>query len=281
MRSSLVVFLLVFLIFFVAVFSPPQSAKGEVVVQIVDSVVSAMEDALCDLNILWGCDGDGGPAAPTNACAPASDPPNYNGACNSPANACGTTNQGTIQCDGSCSTTAPANPANYGNVCNSPANACGATNQGTIQCNGSCGAQFAPPNPANYGNTCTGSANSCGLRNVGTISCAGACTATTPSESSCTNLNSCAAVTANPELTGPGGSSTLSWAATCGSGQACALYNTSDGVILATSTAGNKSVGPINVITKYALTCNVGSNVYSNTVIVSPSNARSGTYEEF
>ena len=33
----------------------------------------------------------------------------------------------------------------YGNVCNSPANACGATNQSTIQCDGSCGAQFAPP----------------------------------------------------------------------------------------------------------------------------------------
>lgn len=113
-------------------------------------------------------------------------PSNYGQACVSGANACGQTNSGTIQCDGSCSVGVPANPAGYGNACNSSANACGQTNAGTIQCNGSCSAT-TPANPVGYGNTCTGAANSCGTTNSGTLVCSGGsptlyCSASTPAE---------------------------------------------------------------------------------------------------
>jgi hypothetical protein len=43
--------------------------------------------------------------------------PNSGAACTSAANSCGSTNPGTIQCDGSCSASAPANPASYGQAC--------------------------------------------------------------------------------------------------------------------------------------------------------------------
>lgn len=107
----------------------------------------------------------------------------------SAANSCGqtATNYGTIQCNGSCSVSAPAvpgNPANYGNACTSAANACGQTNSGTIQCNGTCSAS-TPGNPANYGNACTSSANACGQTNSGTIQCDGSCSASAPSDSNC------------------------------------------------------------------------------------------------
>ncbi|HEX2792539.1 MAG TPA: hypothetical protein VHO23_02395, partial [Candidatus Paceibacterota bacterium] len=65
--------------------------------------------------------------------------------CTSSANACGQTGSGTIQSNGQCSATTPANPAGYGNSCQSSANSCGMTNTGTIQCNGSCSAS-APSN---------------------------------------------------------------------------------------------------------------------------------------
>ncbi|MCB9813824.1 hypothetical protein H6784_00250 [Candidatus Nomurabacteria bacterium] len=66
--------------------------------------------------------------------------------CTSAANACGTTQQGTIQCNGSCSVGAPANPAGLGSLCSSAANICGLTTPGTQQCNGSCSATAAPSN---------------------------------------------------------------------------------------------------------------------------------------
>ena len=74
----------------------------------------------------------------------------YGNACTSSANSCGQTNSGTIQCNGSCSASTPANPAGYGNACTSAANACGQTSSGTIQCDGSCSAS-TPANPAGYG----------------------------------------------------------------------------------------------------------------------------------
>ena len=116
---------------------------------------------------------------------------NYGNACTSSANACGQTNAGTIQCNGSCSASTPANPAGYGNACSatSAANACGQTNTnyGTIQCNGSCSASTpsAPANPAGYGNACNSAANSCGMTNSGTIQCNGSCSASTPSDALC------------------------------------------------------------------------------------------------
>lgn len=61
------------------------------------------------------------------------------------SNACGQSNTGTVQGDGSCSASAPANPAGYGTACTSAANSCGMTNTGTIQCSGACSAS-APAN---------------------------------------------------------------------------------------------------------------------------------------
>ncbi len=78
---------------------------------------------------------------------------NQNAACVSAANACGQTNTGTIQCNGTCSAATPANPVGLGTSCTSAANACGQTNTGTIQCNGSCSA--TPPSNA----TCPPTAN--------------------------------------------------------------------------------------------------------------------------
>jgi hypothetical protein len=74
---------------------------------------------------------------------------NTGAACTSNQNSCGDVNNGTIQCNGSCSvsSTAPAERPNWNSVC-SPANVCGRTNTGNIQCNGSCSVA-APSN-----NTC-------------------------------------------------------------------------------------------------------------------------------
>ena len=108
------------------------------------------------------------------------NPAGYGNACTSIANSCGQTNGGTIQCNGSCSATTPSNPPGYGVACTSSANACGQTqSNGTIQCNGSC-SSTPPANPVGYGNVCTSSANSCGQTNTGTIQCNGTCSATTP-----------------------------------------------------------------------------------------------------
>lgn len=120
---------------------------------------------------------------PTEACDV-----KYLNSCTSPNNACGQHNTGTIQCDGTCSATTPANPAGYGDPCNvnSDPNSCGQvqSNPGTIQCDGiSCSATKPnpPANPVGYGANCTSGANSCNQTNTGTIGCDGVtCSATTP-----------------------------------------------------------------------------------------------------
>lgn len=120
---------------------------------------------------------------------------NQGASCSSAANSCGTTNSGTIQCNGTCSaTTAPANPAGYGTYCTSAPNACGYTDTQMITCSG-CPAT-TPANPAGYGNACTSAPNACGSTNSGTVQCNGTCSATTPATpagygTSCTRTNSC------------------------------------------------------------------------------------------
>ncbi len=104
--------------------------------------------------------------------------------CTSSANSCGQTNSGTIQCNGSCSATTPANPSYYGQACASTPNSCGQTNSGTYNCSDVCSAS-TPANPAGYGNSCTSAPNSCGQTNSGTIQCNGTCSAATPSNSGC------------------------------------------------------------------------------------------------
>ncbi|MEK7190457.1 MAG: GBS Bsp-like repeat-containing protein, partial [Patescibacteria group bacterium] len=141
-----------------------------------------------------GCSGPSSQSCNTqacNACYPAANPPGYGSACASSANACGQTrSNGTIQCNGSCSSTPPpVSPANYGNSCTgatSAPNACGQTNPGgpgSIQCNGSCSGATGstPANPPGYGSACASSANACGqTRSNGTIQCNGSCSSTPP-----------------------------------------------------------------------------------------------------
>ena len=107
-------------------------------------------------------------------------PPGYGSGCTSSPNSCGQTGSGSIGCSGSCSATTPSNPANYGNGCWSSYNSCSSRNFGQIGCNGLCDATI-PPNPAGYGNACTSAPNSCGSTNPGTINCSVSCSATTPS----------------------------------------------------------------------------------------------------
>ncbi len=106
-------------------------------------------------------------------------PSGYGSLCYSSGNSCGSVNSGTIQCSGACSATTPANPIGLGSLCYSSANSCGSVNSGTIQCSGSCSAS-TPANPAGYGVTCYSSANSCGSVNSGTIQCNGSCSASAP-----------------------------------------------------------------------------------------------------
>lgn len=112
--------------------------------------------------------------------------------CTSGANACNQTNTGTLNPDGSCTASTPANPSGYGSACSSSANACGQTTSGSIMCNGSCSVSAAPANPSGYGSSCTvtSAANSCGMTNsnTGTIMCSGSCSVSAPaapSESLC------------------------------------------------------------------------------------------------
>ena len=126
-----------------------------------------------------------GGSYPGSCSVPTPTQPGIGNACPSAPNSCGVTqSNGTIQCDGSCSSTAPANPSGYGSSCTSAANACGSTNTGTINCSGACTAS-TPANPSGYGSSCTltSAQNACSQTtsaNTGTINCSSACTGTPP-----------------------------------------------------------------------------------------------------
>mgnify|MGYP001597968920 FL=1 len=155
-------------------------------------------------------------------------------ACTSAANTCGQTSSGTIQPNGSCSATTPANPAGYGNACASTANACGQTNPGTISCSSACSAT-TPANPAGYGNACTSSANACGQTSSGTLQCNGTCSAAMPPDSTCA-APTCT-INASPSSYNAPGSSTLSWTST----NATSFYISSVGYVTA---PGSTTVSP-------------------------------------
>ena len=76
---------------------------------------------------------------------------------------------------------APPVRSDFGNDCTSPANLCGATNDGTIECNG-CTA-FTPPLPADYDDIHTSTPNVCGDTNHVLIQCGNR--ATTPPNTQC------------------------------------------------------------------------------------------------
>jgi len=148
-----------------------------------------------------------------NICAPNPDPPGYGTSCASSANSCGQTQaNGTVQCNGSCSSTPPAPPAGFGNSCSSASNACGQTqSNGTIQCNGSC-SSTPPANPLGFGNPCSSAANSCGQTQAnGTIQCNGSCSSTPPPDSGCPPTPS---LDASPDRVSNGGTTTVTWDAT-------------------------------------------------------------------
>ncbi|MES2995107.1 MAG: CARDB domain-containing protein [Patescibacteria group bacterium] len=129
-------------------------------------------------------------------------------------NSCGQFNTGTVQSDGSCSVSAPADPAGYGSSCTT-ANVCGTTNSGAIQCNGSCSAT-APALPPSYGTSCSVS-NSCGAStNYGTIGCNGSCSASAPSEATCAVSQANLTATNTSPASGTAGSITLTGTVTNG-----------------------------------------------------------------
>ncbi len=109
---------------------------------------------------------------------------NYGSACN--FNSCGTAG-GSIQCDGSCSGSAPVDPWYVGAACNR--NSCGGS--GTYDCSANC-TQSAPPQPGNLGAACN--LNSCGTAG-GAIQCDGSCSGATPADpyeyGTACNRNSC------------------------------------------------------------------------------------------
>ena len=109
---------------------------------------------------------------------------NHGNTCVSMTNICGQTATGTIQCDGTCSASAPSVPLSCGDVCDSPPNDCGQTNTGNIQCLNDCSVN-TPPNPVTYGNVCISASNYCGDIATGTIGCLGNCSVTQPSHSVC------------------------------------------------------------------------------------------------
>ena len=170
--------------------------------------------------------------------------PNQGQACTSSANACGQTqSNGSIQCNGSCSSTPPANPPGYGNACTgatSSPNACGQTNPGgagTIQCNGSCSGATGstPANPPWLGVGCTSAPNSCGQTNSGTYNCAGTCSASTPANpagygNACSSApNACGQTQSNGSIQCNGSCSSTPPANPPGYGNACTSSTNSCG----------------------------------------------------
>ncbi len=121
-------------------------------------VVSALDYRSCSVNIVWSsnCPGGGGGTAvpapggtcvgPANACGQA-----YQGTEKTVRVA------RTVKRVCSAPKTAPPLPAGYGTSCTSSANSCGQTTTGTIQCNGSCSAT-APSDSSCpvWTNYCTG-----------------------------------------------------------------------------------------------------------------------------
>ena len=170
--------------------------------------------------------------------------PNQGQTCSSSLNSCGQTqSNGSIQCNGSCSSTPPANPPGYGNACTgatSSPNACGQTSPGgagSIQCNGSCSGATGstPANPPWLGVGCSSAANACGQTNSGTYNCAGTCSASTPANppgygNACTSsANACGQTQSNGSIQCNGSCSSTPPANPPGYGNACTSSTNSCG----------------------------------------------------
>ena len=151
-------------------------------------------------------------------------------ACDSAANNCGATNSGTVQCDGSCSASAPSDcdlDTSYcsgtvctacvdeeGDDCESAPNECGATNSGTIQCGGSCSAV----KPADCGSDECCSGTSC-QTTPATGEEGGVCCATTKGNACSSAPNECGA-TKSGTIQCDGSCSAVK-PADCAAGQCC------------------------------------------------------------
>ena len=226
------------------------------------------------------CDGSDANSVSTcsNTPIPNPNPPGYGASCTSASNACGATNTGTIQCNGACSATTPADPSNYGVSCTSSANACSQTNTGTIQCNGTCSAT-APANPPGYGAACslTSSPNACSQTtsaNTGTIGCSGTCTGTPPSPppNSCTYT-----ITASAGANGsvvPSGATTKNY----GTSQTYTI-TPAVGYSIASVLVDSSSVGAVGTYTFSNITANhtISATFVINTYTVSATAGAGGT----
>jgi hypothetical protein len=147
--------------------------------------------------------------------------------------------------------------ANRGDACN-PANACGQTGTaGVIQCDGSCSVT-APANPPGYGNACSSAANVCGERNTGNIQCNGSCSAVQPSDMSCTP--SISDFRASPRILANGKQARLSWTIT-GNPTTCSITyttlasNSPQPVLSSVPATGTQSTTPVTEKRFYTLRC--------------------------
>ena len=183
--------------------------------------------------------------------------PNQGQTCSSSLNSCGQTqSNGSIQCNGSCSSTPPANPPGYGNACTgatSSPNACGQTSPGgagSIQCNGSCSGATGstPANPPWLGVGCSSAANACGQTNSGTYNCAGTCSASTPANppgygNACTSsANACGQTQSNGSIQCNGSCSSTPPANPPGYGNACTGATSSPNACGQTNPGGAGSI---------------------------------------
>ena len=258
-RQRLGALLCIFLLVVTAFWAPPRKANGIILLIIAVVAVSAVAVANavdCSVDVFWGCGSDGGSGG---GCVSS----NGNG-CTSGANACGDTNDGTIQCGGSCSASAPGNPSGYGNSCQSGANDCGQRSSGNIGCNG-CDAG-TPANPSWLGQFCSSGTNECGMRNVGSYQCNHNCSVGDPSNTECPSPS---ISTANSignaggykiDNTGPyptivvtkGTTATLFWSATPATN--CTITS-NNGFSQSTTGSGSITTTPVIGNTIYTITC--------------------------
>jgi len=99
-------------------------------------------------------------------------------ACTSEVNACGESNQWTIQCDGSCSALAPTLDTSYNSACTSEINNWWASNSWVITCEGVC--SVSAPEDEDLGWSCITDQNNCWEVNSWVIQCGWICSVTTP-----------------------------------------------------------------------------------------------------
>ncbi len=194
-----------------------------------------------------------------------SNPPSYGQPCTS-SNSCGDSNYGIVGCSG-CSVAAPAERVGYGQSCQSSQNACGETNTGSIQCNGTCSAT-SPLNPF----TCVSAQNSCGMTNSGYM-CSGSCSASVPTEGSCPEPSIDSTVSSSSESGSGSGSSSFIF---INRGDSCRLNWSSTNTtsctvsgpgVNTTGTSGSILTPALFETSVYTVSCNNGTVVTSSTEV--------------